>query len=392
MLFQLIEVKKKITAERDKLVASLFLRITCITWLITKIITWRMWTTSRLFPLAPHFEFLVAPAAVHGLLFAVSVLLMLDLIFFNPTKKVLLCLLLAEVAACLFDQARWQPWEYQFIFTLFIYIVSSHQVSKILAGTGFLMVSTYFYSGVGKFNPGFLYLFWDGMLLKSFFKLPDAVTHQSIVYYGGYVLGVIELIFGLGLLFFKTQKFCAWMLIAMHIFIMVVVGPLPFGLHYNFSVWPWNVLMIIQLYLVFIYEASAAIAVKELWQGWAKIVLIAWGFLPMLNHTLGWWDNFLSSRLFAGVHPQLVLCIQDSAELKELKPYLYKKDPLNLCAGKAYVNIQAWSMKEIKSPSYIEERVCRIIRKKWMESHPGSSTKGIIYYYTGLGKIRIAGD
>ncbi|MFT3681015.1 MAG: hypothetical protein QM791_12125 [Ferruginibacter sp.] len=378
--------KKKTVARQDDIVVSLVIQSLCITWFITKIVCWKLWMAERLFPLAPPVDFFIAPQAVHLLLFCFSLCLMLVLIFKPLHKKLQVFLFITEVLACLLDQSRWQPWEYQFIFILFINISTAGDKTKILSAVAFIMICTYVYSGIGKFNQGFLYIIWDQMFLKRFFKLSTALIQTNIVHYSGYIMAITELVMGTALFFKRTQKTAAWLLILMHLFILVVVGPFPFSLHYNTSVWPWNILMIFHLYILFI-NRQQEIKIERLWIGWTKLVVILWGIMPLLNHTLGWWDNFLSSRLFAGNQPQMVLCIKDSAELKQLQPYLIKNDPYKLCDGTAYVHLQLWSMKELNSPCYIEERVYKKVSDKWISTHTGSSTKAILYYIDDRGKI-----
>lgn len=63
-----------------------FIRITCLFWLVAKIICWRLWLSDRLFPLVPPFDFLVAPEYVHQGLFILSLAGLLLLLIF-PIKK-----------------------------------------------------------------------------------------------------------------------------------------------------------------------------------------------------------------------------------------------------------------------------------------------------------------
>jgi hypothetical protein len=275
------------------------------------------------------------------------------------------------------------------MFIIFIAVINSTNNKRLLTLVSFVTISTYIYSGIGKFNPGFLYLFWNQLFFTRFLHINQAISTQPWIYYGGYIIALLELLFGIGLIFSKTQKLSVWMLILMHVFILVVVGPLPFGIHYNASVWPWNVLMMAHLYLLFYYNRDQKIYSKEILKGFNKIVLICWGILPALNHTAGWWDNFLSSRLFAGNQPFMALCIKDSSELKQLQPYITRKDVHHLCDGAAYVNLQSWSMKELKSPAYIQERVLLKVKNRWISGHPGTTTKGVLYYLKGPGKVTI---
>src|SRR5665213_2795813 len=93
----------------------------------------------------------------------------------------------------------------------------------------FLLASTYFYSGLCKLNEGFLHTVWTDMVLKGFFKLPGYFYGQRWVYYSGYLAGITELLPGIGLLFKKTQRLSARVLIAMHLFVLLLLGPIGFS-------------------------------------------------------------------------------------------------------------------------------------------------------------------
>jgi hypothetical protein len=375
----------------DKKIILYVIQTTCIFWLVTKLIGWKLWTTERLLPTAPPFDFLTAPGLVHLLLFAASLLLMAALILKPASKGLLNALFITELTACLFDQNRWQPWEYQFVFILFIYIINYKRQHFIASGLTFVMISTYAYSGVGKLNSSFLLMFWDNMLLHRYFKIPHTVISQPLIHYSGYLVAIAELLLGLGLLFRASRKMAAAALILMHLLIIVLVGPT--GLNYNIVVWPWNILMMIHLYLLFIHKRALTINLQQLWTSWNVLIVICWGILPAFNHTVGWWDNFLSSRLFAGNQPHMEFCIKDSGEIKQLSPYLNKgKKNIGCDSNAVMVNLQRWAMKETKSPPYIEERVYKKIARKWIQEHKGSSTRAILFYYGKKGELIIVNE
>ena len=345
-----------------------------------------MWISERLFPIVPPFDFLHLPAPAHWLFLILSAVLMVILIFNPANKYVQIVLLTSELLSCLLDQNRWQPWEYQYLFKVAVSIINHQQPKKTISCIAFIMAGTYLYSGLGKLNSGFLVLFWDNMVLKKYFKIGNAPTHHEYIYYSGYITGMIEIFGAAGLFFLKTQKISAIVLIIMHLMILMLLGP--FGLHYNITIWPWNILMIMHLYLIFLNKQPCPLNINLLWKGWNKITIICWGVLPALNYA-GLWDSYLSSRLYSGSLPQMAFCIKDSAEIKTLKPYLNKRDVYNVCNGDGMVNIQAWAMKEMKSPPYPELRVYKKIKEQWIKDHPGSNTKTVFYFPVTTREIKI---
>lgn len=367
-------------------IVSFLLQCTFTCWLITKVIGWKLWVSDRQFPLIPPFEFLQAPAAVHWLLLVMSALLLILLIFKPLNKFLLIFFLFTELASCLLDQNRWQAWEYQYLFITVAAIINYNHPQKLIGCIALIMAGTYLYSGIGKLNPGYLEVFWDKMVLKRFFRLENVLMNYPVVYYCGYITALLEVIAAAGLFFVSTQKISAAVLISMHVGILILLGP--FGLDYNRTVWPWNVLMIIFLYIIFLHKKNSAINLSCLWKGWNKMIIICWGILPALNY-IGLWDNYLSSRIYSGNLPQMVMCINDTAEVNILKPYLNKGDVYNICNGSAMVNVQRWAMKEMNSPPYPELRVYKKIKEHWMKFHTGSTATVVYFFPAGNRQIKI---
>jgi hypothetical protein len=336
------------------------IRVTCLFWLIAKLIGWRMFTTYRSFPAAPVFESLdQIPPVIHSILFLLS-LSFLVLLLFYKNKSILWSLLIVEIFSCLLDQNRWQPWEYQYLFIIFIFIINANNQQRITVAFTFILASTYFYSGFGKLNEGFLHTIWTKMVLELFLKIPPRIALQHWVHYSGCLVGLTELIAGAGLLFSKTRKIAAWTLILMHLFILAFLGPL--GLWYNKIVWPWNLVMIFYLYLIFLRKGQVIAPLKSIFTGWNKLVFICWGVLPALNFA-GYWDNYLSSGLYSGKLPRMVICIKDTSKCKPLQRYC-KGDYHKLCNGEAFIDLQYWAMSETNVAPYPEIRVYKKLQVK----------------------------
>jgi hypothetical protein len=370
----------KINTDADyEKVNAWLLKCTCLFWLFAKVIGWRMFTTDRLFPTAPVFEILDnIPAAIHLILFFLSLLFLVRLIVLKKNKAVLWGLLIAEIFSCLLDQNRWQPWEYQYLFVIFIFIVNATHQKLITVAFTFILVSTYIYSGLGKLNEGFLQTIWAKMILHLFLKIPAHTAKQHWLYYSGYIAGLIELIAGTGLLFLKTRKLSACVLILMHLFILLLLGP--FGLWYNKIVWPWNVAMVFYLYLIFLKKAPVIIPFKSILSGWNIPVFICWGILPALSFA-GCWDNYLSSAIYSGRLPKMLICIKDTSKCKPLQKFC-RKDLLNTCNGEAVIDLQYWAMTETNAAPYPELRVYKKIEKKLEKQYAGAGLS-FVYFVGG---------
>ncbi|SHM47237.1 hypothetical protein SAMN05216524_102220 [Mucilaginibacter sp. OK098] len=334
-----------------------------------------MWTAYRLFPTAPVFEGLdQIPAVIHTILLVLSLLCITMLLFFDKNKFLIVGLLMIEIFSCLLDQNRWQPYEYQCLFIIFIFMINTNKPKLVITSFIFILISTYLYSGLGKLNNGFLHTVWVQIILKSFLKVPSNITGQHYIYYAGYLLGLFELIAGTGLLFSKTKKIAAIALIIMHLFILLLLGPL--GLNYNNIVWPWNMVMILYLYLIFIKKQERVITFKDVFQGWNKLVLVVWGILPAL-HFIGYWDGFLSSSMYSGKAPKMIICITDTNKCKQLGTF-YGKRSYKICNGQAYIELQNWAITETDAIPNPEIRIYKIIQKKLEKKYPAA---GLNYFY-----------
>jgi hypothetical protein len=356
---------------------SSLLKITCIFWLSAKLISWKLWTACRLYPLAPVSEiFDRVPPFVHLILFITS-LLLITLLLFTENKSVFIALLIVELASCLLDQNRWRSWEYQCLVTLVAFIVNTKTPKNVLAIFSLILISTYFYSGFGKLNPGFLNNVWGYMILKLFLKIPVSIASQYWVHYSGYLLALFELCAGLGLLFTRTQKAAAITLITMHLLLLVLLGP--FGLNYNKVVWPWNIAMPFFLYLIFLGNAKTKPDFRLVLQGWNRLIFIFLAILPAF-HFLGYWDAALSSNMYSGNSPGMAICIQDTTQCSDLKPFYspYKNNKKG-CTGEAAIWLQDWAILETNVSAYAELRVYNIIQRKLQKQYPGANFSYQVY-------------
>ena len=170
----------------------------------------------------------------------------------------------------------------------------------------------------------------------------------------------------------------AWLLIIMHLFILVFLGP--FGLRYNMVVWPWNMAMIVYLCLAGFKKETTTVLTWQVFRGRNLPVLICWAILPVFNF-VGWWDNYLSSDVYSGKLPGMVICIKDTSKCRPLKRYCMK-DYHDVCNGGEVVNLQYWSMAETKMAPYPEIRSYKKIQAKLEKEFPNA---GLTFIYSDEG-------
>jgi len=353
---------------------DVLIQITAFFWLVQKLLSWKLWVTERTIPIVPCFDILEnTPGFIHWFLLGASIFLLLYLLIWPNEKSLQIVLIILEIASCTLDQNRWQPWEYQYLFILFIVVINKNK--QVLPVFLFVMACIYFYSGFYKFNSHFLPQIWDKMILKDFLKLDKSIRHISVLYYSGFIIPIVELLGGLGLMIKKYRKATALLLIGMHSIILIILGP--WGLQYNQIIWPWNVAMIIFLLYIIYHESSIPFKWVILFNGWNKLVFISWLVLPILC-IWGWWDNFLSANVYSGSTPNIFICVNDSSKLKFPSGYYLKNETPKICAGKITISLQKWAMAEINVPVIPQLRVYKKIEADFLKKHPNV---GAVFVY-----------
>jgi hypothetical protein len=343
----------------------------------SKGISWKVWIADRIFPVVPPFKFLAVPSIVHLILFIVSLSTLLALLIFPSNKKLQIGVIVIEVLSCLLDQNRWQPWEYQYIFIILALVINYKNDKTALASIAFIFISIYFFSGLGKMNPLFSQYLRNVIVGFGIFHESNSRIYNMLFYHVGYLLGIIEILLSIGLLFSRTVKAAAIFLILMHLCILVIFGPL--GINYDKIIWPWNIAMIVCLYILFIRSNPEVISLQLIKPGWNKLLIVLFGILPFLNF-FGYWDYYLSASLFSYRAPDMYVHIHNQEKCKELQPYFsIYKNKLTADTNTALINIREWSFKEMEVPAYPELRVYKSIKQQLLKRYPDLDATFIVY-------------
>ena len=282
-----------------------------------------------------------------------------------------------EIISCLLDMNRWQPWEYLYLTLVVISIVFYKNNRRRYTAVAFVLWSTYFFSGLSKFNSGFLTSIWEKMILIQFLHLPSAFAHSRLLHLTGFVIPLIEIMGAMLLLFASTQKKGAAILIATHVFNLIFLGPL--GINYNKVVWPWNAVMIVLLAAIYI-KNDVKINWKIMLHKHLLWLLILWGVLP-LTHLFGLWDTYLSSSLYSGKTKHLNICVDTlvNSYPQALQPFINKTSSKIYCASGVQISATKWSMTELNVPCYPEERVYKKLAENLRKQYPNASFHFVVY-------------
>lgn len=355
----------------------ILVKITCIAWLVAKIMSYKVWISDRYFPVAPIFDFLSLPNQLHLILYVLS-LIGIGAITLFPSKKILLVsVIVIELFSCLLDYMRWQPWEYQYLLTLIFFLFAKDR-KQFLSLLTFLLAATYIFSGIHKFSGSFLYTFWDRIILYRLLGLSYNELMNPLIHYSGLTLSVIEVAIGVGILFFRTGKYFAPLAIIMHLIIVLFFGPS--GLNYNIIIFPWNLAMIALVGVLFYKNTVPNFSLSFFKSRFNVATFLLVGIMPVLCF-FGRWDDYLSFNLYSGNIKTLVVCVKDVEGYPELKPYRSTQRSSMYCDDAYLINTTTWALDELKVPVYPEERVFKILQDRFNKKYPNVKNTFVYYCY-----------
>jgi hypothetical protein len=209
-----------------------------------------------------------------------------------------------------------------------------------------------------------------------FFGLDHKTIDNIFIHYGGLALPLIEFGAAIGLLLSKQKKIFAGLLIAMHLFILMLLSPL--GINYNPIIWPWNIAMILFLCILYFKDSPVNIAVPDVLKGFHKVHLLYLVVLPSVSF-LGYYDHYLSFNLYSGGLKSMEICIKNERKAAAYQPFFF--DSSRFCEGEKSIDINQWALKEMNIIPYPEERNLMGIIKKFKSRNPEIDATFIVYKY-----------
>jgi hypothetical protein len=340
---------------------NLLIRVTALAVAGSLLLSWKLWVTSRLFPLAPVSNQLPAIPYPFDYIWFLSLLALLAVISFLPRlRKVVLTFVCLAALLSLWDQTRWQPWFYQYLFMLagFALLVSKKngptKYPAALNASRLIVASIYLWSGVQKLNVTFIRETWPD--IAAF--LPSS-WQAAVAHFPPYLILVIpfvEVFIGLGLLTRRFRNGAVLVAIATHLTILILL----IASGENVVVWPWNVAMTLFVWILFWQDkettARRIVIGKNAFQ---ILVLILFGVLPSLSF-FGLWDSYLSSALYSGNTFQSAVYLGPRVLARlpaEVHPHVWQKsEPF-------FLDMNRWAYAELRVPVYPEPRVFRQVAK-----------------------------
>jgi hypothetical protein len=303
----------------------------------------KLWLSERVYPATPVWGILRAiPGPLDYILYGMLLALLVAIAVSERPAKLIWAFVALAIGLALFDQSRWQPWFYQYLIMLIAVAFADHAEDTCRL----VVVCTYFWSGLQKANLEFVHNVFPYMLGPLAGMVPGWM---------GFLAPLIEVAIGVGLLTRRFRTYAVYGGIAMHVFILLAVGP--FGQNSNSVVWPWNIAMI--CFLLILFRRQTEMSAREIvWprEGvYQRVVLVLFGILPALSF-FNLWDGYLSSALYSGVRNSAVVYVTDELKARLPKEVVDHVYPSNK-PGTGILILRDWSMSELNAGIYPEPRI-----------------------------------
>jgi hypothetical protein len=217
-----------------------------------------------------------------------------------------------------------------------------------------ILIFTYLWSGIQKLNIYFANDVFKWLMTSFTFLEP--LGNYSVL---GYLVAVVEILLGVGLIFFKSRQITIWATTSFHLIIIILLVKLD----WNHVVWAWNVGMIGFNWILFsnkaIFKTSSNHSFKSLRHIFQtnirtiaafKLVMVLFGILPVLNF-FGKLDDQLALKMYAGAVSEASFYFNDedltclaTSQLDQAREGLYPEE--------TRIDMDDWAFRELTVPAY----------------------------------------
>lgn len=329
--------------------------------LASVLLSLNLWAGQRYFPKATLIHDYFGVSAPYDYI-QLAVLILLIIFSFATQKKFpTLFLILFSMYLCFDDQNRLQPWFYNYILILFILLFYRNRVDEpnnyttVFISLQLLVSLIYIFSGLQKMNPEFVpdTFVW---LVGSFDGILSPRQIQLMTKFG-YIVPYFELSIGV-LLLVKPLRFIAVpLVILMHIFILFLLGPS--GKDYNSVVWPWNIIMIALVLLLFAdVKTERFFDISILFKGVSFYIVITLMLVFPIFSLKNQYDSYLSSSLYSSNLHECQLILSNKA-YDSLPFYIRHFTTTN--DNHHVIDIKRWAINELNVPCVPEYRIFKTV-------------------------------
>lgn len=342
-----------------------FIKLVTLAGILSSVLlSLNLWAGQRWFPKAPLFNELSGLIAPYDYANLAVLIILLIISFMSQSRVPILLLVLFNLYLCIDDQNRLQPWFYNYTLILAVLLFFRNRVDEpnnfttVFISLQILVALIYIFSGLQKINSFFVEDTFKWLIspLESVFS----ERQMTLFYKLGKAVPYIELLIGLGLLIKPARYLVLPMVITMHVFILLMLGPT--GASFNYVVWPWNIVMIILNLLLFAnVKQERFYDISILFKGLSfYLVITLMLILPIFSFN-NKYDSYLSSSLYSSNTNNCKLILSDTAY--ERLPYYMRsfvtKDPdYNI------LFIKHWALHELGTPCVPEYRIFKKVQER----------------------------
>jgi hypothetical protein len=342
-----------------------FIKLTTLVGILSSVLlSYNLWAGQRWFPKVPLFdEFtgLIAPYDYANLA-VLTILLIISFVSSSRTPMVLL--ILFNLYLCADDQNRLQPWFYNYTLILAVLLFFRNRVDEpnnfttVFITLQILMALIYIFSGLQKFNSFFVEDTFKWLIspLETFFS----ERQMELFYKLGKTVPYIEVFIGVGLLVKPARYIVLPLVISMHVFILLMLGPA--GNSYNYVVWPWNIVMILLNLLLFAnIKQERFYDISILFKGLSFYLVITLMLVFPIFSFNNKYDSYLSSSLYSANTHNGKLILTDKAYGKlpyYIRSFVTKDEDYNI------LYIKHWALNELGAPCVPERRIFKKVQER----------------------------
>jgi hypothetical protein len=357
--------KESVTADSPFARAAWLRFMVALALVIGLLMSQSLWTgENRTLPLVPILPVnLTLPVVIGKILFYAMLALLAGAGLSTRPGRYTTAFLALTIVLCLLDYSRCQTWFYQYCFMLGLlsYWRNEEGVKTALDSCRVVVASAYLWGGIWKLNARFL-----GDTFSWFIQPLFPGIYGTMAQVLALPVPVMEICTSVALFFRRTRVPAIVFCFAMHILILICIGPT--GRNINQIVWPWNIFMIIFVVLLFARTESVTPGQILKWRGASvhTLTLALFALAPILNIWNLWESNF-SFFLYSG--NQAAGFIYMLPETYQKLPPAIKKGCTRKDVDQHILILNAWAMSDLNVVVYPEPRVIRKIAKKlWQES------------------------
>lgn len=349
-------------------------KIVSLCFLLGILLSFNLWHSDRQFPLVPIFNPLTELSTSINYVILGLLITLLTAIFFSSNRKFTLTFLILLSFSIIQDQTRLQPWVYIYILMLLPYLLQNKPESNQKKNNylQLLFIGIYIWSGIHKLNPNFVEVTFRSMML-FLFKINNASISDTILSLG-YSIPIIEIGIGISLIYRKTRRLGVVLALISHIVIIIFISST--GELTNSVVYPWNIAMILCVYLLFYKRQNKITILKESSVLFKFLNVFIFGvvfLLPSLN-LIAKWDTYLSFSFYSSKIKNYYILIEDTnTSANETEPYKEYFRNIDGISGGKILDLNLWSYKELNIPLYPEKRIFNKIATTHCEDNFNSS-------------------